>query len=73
MDTVAILGVGLIGGSFGLALRRAGYAGRILGVFVEQFVKIANAEQQHRPRVLRLHLQVALHRGSGLTIGAHGG
>jgi prephenate dehydrogenase len=32
MQTVSILGVGLIGGSFGLALRRAGYQGRILGV-----------------------------------------
>ena len=32
MDTVAILGAGLIGGSFALALRKAGYRGRILGV-----------------------------------------
>jgi prephenate dehydrogenase len=32
MKTVAIVGVGLIGGSFGLALRRAGFAGRILGI-----------------------------------------
>jgi prephenate dehydrogenase len=32
MDTVAILGAGLIGGSFALALRKAGYSGRILGV-----------------------------------------
>jgi prephenate dehydrogenase len=32
MDTVAIVGVGLIGGSFGLALRRVGFTGRILGV-----------------------------------------
>lgn len=32
MKTVAIAGVGLIGGSFGLALRAAGYAGRIVGV-----------------------------------------
>jgi prephenate dehydrogenase len=30
--TVAIVGVGLIGGSFALALRRAGFQGRILGV-----------------------------------------
>jgi prephenate dehydrogenase len=30
--TVAIVGVGLIGGSFGLALRKAGYPGTILGV-----------------------------------------
>lgn len=32
MKTVAIVGVGLIGGSFALALRRAGFAGKILGV-----------------------------------------
>ena len=29
---VAIVGVGLIGASFGLALRRAGFAGSIVGV-----------------------------------------
>ena len=32
METVAIFGVGLIGGSFALALRKAGYSGRIVGV-----------------------------------------
>ncbi len=32
MKTVAIFGVGLIGGSFALALRRAGFPGRIVGV-----------------------------------------
>jgi prephenate dehydrogenase len=32
MKTVAIVGVGLIGGSFALALRRAGFGGRIVGV-----------------------------------------
>ncbi len=32
MDCVAIVGVGLIGGSFGLALREAGYTGSIVGV-----------------------------------------
>ncbi len=32
MQTVAIVGVGLIGGSFGLALKKAGFAGEILGV-----------------------------------------
>jgi prephenate dehydrogenase len=32
MQTVAIFGVGLIGGSFGLALRAAGFVGEILGV-----------------------------------------
>ena len=32
MNTVAIFGVGLIGGSFGLALRSAGFTGEILGV-----------------------------------------
>jgi prephenate dehydrogenase len=32
MNTIAIVGVGLIGGSFGLALRKAGFTGPILGV-----------------------------------------
>ncbi|MBM3774118.1 MAG: prephenate dehydrogenase/arogenate dehydrogenase family protein [Acidobacteria bacterium] len=32
MQTVAILGTGLIGASFGLALKKAGFTGRILGV-----------------------------------------
>ena len=32
IETVTIVGVGLIGGSFGLALRAAGFKGRILGV-----------------------------------------
>jgi prephenate dehydrogenase len=32
MKSVAIVGVGLIGGSFGLALRKAGFTGEILGV-----------------------------------------
>jgi prephenate dehydrogenase len=32
MQTVAIVGTGLIGSSFGLALRKAGFTGRILGV-----------------------------------------
>jgi prephenate dehydrogenase len=32
MTTIAIVGVGLIGGSFALALRKAGFSGRILGV-----------------------------------------
>jgi prephenate dehydrogenase len=32
MQTLAIVGVGLIGGSFGLALRKAGFGGQILGV-----------------------------------------
>jgi len=32
VNTVAIVGVGLIGGSFALALRRAGFQGKIIGV-----------------------------------------
>src|SRR5580700_10274990 len=32
MKSAAIIGVGLIGGSFGLALRKAGFKGAILGV-----------------------------------------
>jgi prephenate dehydrogenase len=32
IQTIAIVGVGLIGGSFALAVRKAGFAGRIIGV-----------------------------------------
>jgi|SRR5579871_2464060 len=38
MRTVAIFGVGLIGGSFALALRKAGFAGTILGVSSAQTI-----------------------------------
>ncbi len=41
MHTVAIVGVGLIGGSFGLALRAAGFDGRILGVSSESTIRDA--------------------------------
>lgn len=41
MDTVAICGVGLIGGSFALALRKAGFRGAILGVSSEAAVRAA--------------------------------
>jgi prephenate dehydrogenase len=41
MDTVAIVGVGLIGGSFGLALKEAGFRGTILGVSSEASVRVA--------------------------------
>lgn len=43
-QTVSIVGVGLIGGSFALALREAGFAGRILGVSSER--TIAEAEER---------------------------
>ncbi|MCB1020753.1 MAG: prephenate dehydrogenase/arogenate dehydrogenase family protein [Acidobacteria bacterium] len=36
--TIGIVGVGLIGGSFGLAMRKAGFADRILGVSSERSV-----------------------------------
>jgi prephenate dehydrogenase len=39
MQTVAIAGVGLIGGSFGLALKRAGFGGPILGVSSEAGIR----------------------------------
>ncbi|MES1258032.1 MAG: NAD(P)-binding domain-containing protein, partial [Acidobacteriota bacterium] len=39
MRTVAIVGVGLIGGSFGLALRKAGFPGGILGVSSQRSVE----------------------------------
>ncbi|MFB3830032.1 MAG: prephenate dehydrogenase [Bryobacteraceae bacterium] len=41
METVAIVGVGLIGGSFALALRAAGFSGRILGVSSEATLRKA--------------------------------
>ena len=41
METVAIVGVGLIGGSLGLALRKAGFKGAILGVSSERTVQEA--------------------------------
>src|SRR5450432_206945 len=41
MNTVAIFGVGLIGGSFALALRKAGFSGRIIGVSSPQTIRRA--------------------------------
>jgi prephenate dehydrogenase len=41
MRTVAIVGVGLIGGSFGLALKKAGFSGRILGVSSDATLRAA--------------------------------
>lgn len=43
MNSVAIIGTGLIGASFGLALRRAGFAGAIVGVSSERAVADAVA------------------------------
>jgi prephenate dehydrogenase len=41
METVAIVGVGLIGASFGLALRKAGFSGEILGVSSPSAIRTA--------------------------------
>src|ERR1700689_922723 len=41
MDTVAIFGVGLIGGSFALAIRKAGFTGRIVGVSSDDTIRAA--------------------------------
>ena len=41
METVAIVGVGLIGGSFGLALKKAGFGGAVLGVSSESSIGAA--------------------------------
>jgi len=41
METVAIFGVGLIGGSFALALRKAGFTGRIIGVLSDPTIQTA--------------------------------
>jgi prephenate dehydrogenase len=43
MQTVAIFGVGLIGGSFALAIRKAGFAGRIIGVSSDETIRAALA------------------------------
>jgi prephenate dehydrogenase len=43
MKTVAIFGVGLIGGSFALALRKAGFEGRIIGVSSDDTIRAALA------------------------------
>lgn len=43
MRTVTIVGVGLIGGSFALALRKAGFRGKILGVSSPRTVEAALA------------------------------
>jgi prephenate dehydrogenase len=40
-STVSIVGVGLIGGSFGLALRKAGFKGKIIGVSSPATVRAA--------------------------------
>ena len=45
MKTVAIFGVGLIGGSFALALRKAGFEGRILGVSSPETIRQALAQR----------------------------
>lgn len=42
-EAVAIVGVGLIGGSLGLALKQAGFRGRVLGVSSEAALKAAVA------------------------------
>jgi len=38
LETVAIVGAGLIGSSFGLALRKAGFRGAIVGVSSESAI-----------------------------------
>lgn len=43
IETVAIIGTGLIGASFGLALKKAGFGGRILGVSSPQAIEDALA------------------------------
>src|SRR5436305_4361766 len=58
IGTLAIVGVGLIGGSIGLAARRRGLAGRVVGI-------------ARRPEVLACALQRgAIDEGSGNMIAA---
>ena len=45
METVTIVGVGLIGGSFALALRKAGFSGKILGVSSPRTIEAALARR----------------------------
>ncbi len=40
-SVVSIVGVGLIGGSFALALRKAGFSGKILGVSSDEAIRVA--------------------------------
>ncbi len=40
-SVVTVVGVGLIGGSFGLALRKAGFSGKIIGVSSADTVRAA--------------------------------
>ena len=44
VDTIAIVGVGLIGASFGLAVKAAGFRGRIIGVSSEGAIRDASAK-----------------------------
>ena len=43
MQTVAIVGVGLIGGSFGLAIKAAGFRGEVIGVSARRTIEAAQA------------------------------
>ena len=48
MQTVAIVGVGLIGASFGLAFRRAGFTGEIIGVSSRNAIEAGLAAARFR-------------------------
>jgi prephenate dehydrogenase len=48
LKTLAVVGVGLIGGSFALALRRAGVATRIVGFDRDRAALEAAASRRHR-------------------------
>ncbi|MBM3748140.1 MAG: prephenate dehydrogenase [Acidobacteria bacterium] len=70
-DTVAIVGVGLIGGSFGLALKKAGFTGRILGVSSAPALEAALARgaideglplEEAVPRADLVYLSQPIHR-----------
>jgi prephenate dehydrogenase len=71
MDTVAIFGVGLIGGSFALAIRKAGFTGRIVGVSSDDTIRAALAlqvidqglpEQQAAEQADLLYLSQPIHK-----------
>jgi prephenate dehydrogenase len=70
-ETVSIIGVGLIGGSFGLALKRAGFTGRVLGVSAAPALEAALARgaideglplEEAVPRADLVYLSQPIHR-----------
>ena len=64
MQSAGIIGVGLIGGSFGLALRKAGFKGAILGVSSARSIE----EAVGRVDLLDTDMAVAHWKAAGLDL-----